>query len=246
MIIQSLQNPKIKHLQQLQNKKYRYTHQEFIAQGFKTCKSLLSANFTLKSIFMTESNYLQHQDDFLINETYLVTDEIMQKISTTITPTGIVGIFAMKQHDFIVTTNSAAFVQIQDPGNLGTLIRSACAMGLEAVYIVDSVDVYSPKVIQATTGTLAHIKFITCSWDILKSHMKSISLCALIVNSDKKPEDIDLKNSILVVGNEGQGLSEHIIGQCATHMTIPMKGHAESLNAAVAGSIAMYLKSQDK
>lgn len=246
MIIQSLQNPKIKHVQQLQNKKYRYNHQEFIAQGFKTCKSLLEAGFILKSIFMTESNYLQYQNDFLINETYVVTDEIMQKISTTTTPTGIVAIFAMKEHEFIATTNAAAFVQIQDPGNLGTLIRSACAMGLEAVYIVDSVDVYSPKVIQATTGTLSNIKFIACSWDVLKGKMKSVSLCALVVNSDTTPQNVDLKNNVLVIGNEGQGLSEHVIGQCNTRMTIPMQGNAESLNAAVAGSIAMYLKSQVK
>jgi len=245
MIIQSSQNPKIKHLQQLQNKKYRYTHQEFIAQGFKTCKSLLEADFKLKSIFMTESNYLQYQNDFLIDETFLVTDEIMKKISTTTTPTGIVAIFAIKEQEFIATTNAAALVQIQDPGNLGTLIRSACAMGLEAVYIVDSVDVYSPKVIQATTGTLSNIKFITCSWDVLKGNMKSISLCALVVNSGQKPENIALKDNVLVIGNEGQGLSEHVIGQCTTRMTIPMQGKAESLNAAVAGSIAMYLKSQN-
>lgn len=246
MIIQSLQNPKIKHLQQLQNKKYRNTHQEFIAQGFKTCKSLIDADFTLKSIFMTEQNYLDYQNDFLINETYVVSDEVMQKISTTTTPTGIVAVFATKQHEFVVTTNSAAFVQIQDPGNLGTLIRSACAMGLEAVYIIESVDVYSPKVIQATTGTLSNIKFITCSWDVFKGQMKSISLCALVVDSEKTPETIDLKKNVLVIGNEGQGLSEHVIGQCTTRMTIPMQGNAESLNAAVAGSIAMYLKSQAK
>ncbi len=246
MIIQSIQNPKIKHVQQLQNKKYRLKNQEFIAQGFKTCKTLLEAEFQLKSIFMTESNYLQHQDDFLINETYIVTDEIMERISTTTTSTGIVAVFGMKQQDFIATSNSAALVEIQDPGNLGTIVRSASAMGLEAVYLIDCVELYNPKVIQATTGSLKNLKIITCPWDFFKKHIGSISLCALVVDSGKKPEEIDLKNNVLVIGNEGQGLSSSIIKDCAEHMTIPMPGKTESLNAAIASSIAMYLKSQTK
>lgn len=246
MIIQSVQNPKIKHLQQLQNKKFRLKNQEFIAQGFKTCKTLLEAEFQLKSIYMTESNYLQHQDNFLINETYVVTDDIMERISTTTTPTGIVAIFGIKQQDFVATSNGAALIEIQDPGNLGTIIRSACAMGLQALYLIDCVDLYSPKVIQATTGSLKNLKIITCPWDFFKKNIGTISLCALIVDSGKKPEEIDLKNTILVIGNEGQGLSNSIIKDCTEHMTIPMPGKAESLNVAIASSIAMYLKSQIK
>lgn len=242
MIIQSVQNPKIKHLQQLQNKKYRLKNQEFIAQGFKTCKTLLEAKFELKSIFMTESNYLQHQNDFLIQETYLVTDEIMEKISTTTTATGIVGIFAIKQQEFIATANSAALVEIQDPGNLGTIIRSSSAMGLDAVYLIDCVDLYNPKVIQATTGALHNLKIITCPWDFFKKNIGSIPLCALVVQNGKKPEQIDLQNTVLVIGNEGQGLSNNVIKDCAEQMTIPMQGNTESLNAAIAASIAMYLK----
>ncbi len=246
MIIQSAQNPKIKHLVQLKNKSYRLKHQEFIAQGFKTCKTLVEADFKLISIFMTESNYLQYQTDFLINETYVVTDEIMKKISTTTTPTGIVGIFAIKEQDFVATTNGVALIEIQDPGNLGTIIRSASAMGIEAIYIIGSVDMYNPKVIQATTGTLKNLKIITCSWEFFKNNIGSTGLCALVVASGKNPEQIDLKNNILVIGNEGQGLSKNIIKDCTEQMTIPMHGKAESLNAAIAASIAMYLKSQVK
>jgi TrmH family RNA methyltransferase len=244
MIITSNQNPKIKHLVGLQGKNYRSKNKEFIAQGFKTCKTLVDSGFTLKSIFMTERMYLEHQNNFLINETYVVDDTIMQRISTTATPTGIVGIFEMKNEKLIATNDGAVLVNIQDPGNLGTLIRSACAMGLHALYLIDCVDFYNPKVIQASTGSILNLKILICTWNEFKDTIQSIPLCALVVESGQTPSNIDLKDSLIVIGNEGQGLSEAIIKQCTTRMTIPMPGKTESLNAAVAGSIAMYLKSQ--
>jgi TrmH family RNA methyltransferase len=244
MIISSSQNPKIKHLVALQGKNYRFKNKEFIAQGFKTCKTLIQSGFTLKSIFMTEPLYLEHQNDFLIDETYIVNDKIIEKISTTTTPSGIVAIFGMKDQELIATQNGAVLVNLQDPGNLGTLIRSASAMGLEALYLVDCVDFYNPKVIQATTGSILNLKIFMYKWHEIKNTLQAISLCALVVDSGQKPEAVDLKHSLLVIGNEGQGLPDQIINQCASRMTIPMPGNTESLNAAVAGSIAMYLKSQ--
>ncbi len=244
MIITSTQNPKIKHLVGLQGKNYRSKNKEFIAQGFKTCKTLLDSGFTLKSIFMTEPMYLEHQNNFLIDETYIVDDTIMQRISTTTTSTGIVAIFEMKNEKLTATDNGAALVNLQDPGNLGTLIRSASAMGLEALYLIDCVDFYNPKVIQATTGSILNLKIFICTWDEFKNSIQSIPLCALVVESGQTPNNIDLKHSLIVIGNEGQGLSDHILKQCTTRMTIPMPGKTESLNASVAGSIAMYLKSQ--
>jgi len=244
MIISSSQNPKIKHLVGLQGKHFRFKNKEFLAQGFKTCKTLMDSGFTLKSIFMTESMYLEHQNNFLIDETYIVDDAIMKRISTTTTPTGIVAIFDMKNSELIATSHAAALVNIQDPGNLGTLIRSASAMGLEALYLIDCVDFYNPKVIQATTGSILNLKIFICNWNDFKETIKSIPLCALVVDSGQKPDNINLQNNLIVIGNEGQGLPDSIIKQCTNLMTIPMPGKTESLNAAVAGSIAMYLKSQ--
>lgn len=246
MIITSNQNPKIKHLVGLQNKSYRSKNKEFIAQGFKTCKTLFDSGFKLKSIFFTEKLYLEHQNDFLIEDTYVVNDQIMKLISTTTTPTGVVAIFDMKQEELIASSNGAILVNIQDPGNLGTLIRSASAMGLEALYLIDCVDFYNPKVIQSTTGSILDLKIFINTWENLKEVLKTIPLCALVVDSGENPKNIDLKNSLIVIGNEGQGLPHFIINQSTTQMTIPMPGNTESLNAAVAGSIAMYLKSQAK
>lgn len=244
MIIQSISNPKIKHVVQLHNKNYRYKHQEFIAQGLKTCKSLLDGQFQLKSLFITQDLYLQHQQDFLIEDVYIVTDDIMKHISTTTTPTGIVGIFAMQSDTITATENAVVLYNIQDPGNVGTLIRSANAMNIDAIYFIDCVDIYNPKVIQATTGAVAATKLYQTSWQIFQQTIHGLSLCALTVQNGKKPNEIPLKNSILLIGNEGQGLPQNIIQNCTYTMTIPMPGNTESLNAAIAGSIAMYLKAQ--
>lgn len=243
MIIQSFHNPKIKHLVQLQNKNYRSKNHEFIAQGIKTCLTLMQSGYDLKAVFMTEPMYMQHQNDFLIEEVYLVTPEIMKHISTITTPAGIIGIFAIPNPELIASNNAIILHGIQDPGNLGTLIRTAAAMNLEAVYLIDSVDLYNPKVIQATTGSLATLKIYQTSWQQLQPIIAHIPICALVVISGQMPTDIPLSKSILIIGNEGQGLPQDIIQKCSYQLTIPMPGNTESLNAAVAGSIAMYLKS---
>lgn len=242
MIIQSTQNPNIKHVIHLHNKNFRAQEHEFIAQGLKTCKTLQDAGYRIKAIFMTEKMYASCQDEFLVPETHLVTDAIMQHMSTTVTATGILAIFEMVTHPLVATSNAAVLCGIQDPGNLGTLIRTASAMKLETLYLIESVDLYNPKVIQATTGALGNLKIVATSWEELSPVIGSIPTCALVVRSGKRPEQIPLRSSILVIGNEGQGLSEIIIKKCTYEMTIPMPGNTESLNAAVAGSIAMYLK----
>lgn len=242
MIIQSLQNPHIKHVVHLQQKNFRAQSREFIAQGLKTCLTLQEAGYTIKTIFMTEQMYSDHQDQFLVPDTHLVTNAIIKHISTTMTPTGIVAIFNMLDHPLIATQNSAVLYGIQDPGNLGTLIRTASAMHLDALYLIESVDLYNPKVIQATTGSLGTLKIIPTSWEVLQPVIAAMPTCALVVKSGQRPENLPLKPSILIIGNEGQGLPEHVMQHCTYQMTIPMPGNTESLNAAVAGSIAMYLK----
>jgi len=244
MIIQSFHNPKIKHLVQLQNKNYRSQNHEFIAQGIKTCLTLMQAGYDLKAVFMTEPIYMAHQNDFLIEEVYLITEEIMEHVSTMTTPAGIIGIFAIPNHELAASSNAVILHGIQDPGNLGTMIRTATAMNLEALYLIDTVDVYNPKVIQATTGSLASLKIYQTSWQEVQKVIANIPICALVVSSGQKPEELPLQKSILIIGNEGQGLPRDVIQACTYRMTIPMPGKIESLNAAVAGSIAMYLKSQ--
>lgn len=244
MIIQSLINPKIKHLVTLHTSSGRKKHQQFIAQGFKTCSTLIQTGFKLHSTYMTHPMYLQYQDQLETPESFVVTDEVMQKISTTITPSGIVALFDIPSTRPCTTSNAIALVNIQDPGNLGTMIRTAAAMAIDSIFLIEGVDPYNPKVIQATTGAIGQVNLIETNWDNFLQLCKPYTTCALVVDDGKTPEQLNLRDTILIIGNEGQGLPNEIINTCTHKLTIPMPGKTESLNAAVAGSIAMYLKSK--
>ena len=245
MIIQSLTNPKIRHIIHLHTKTCRYEYKQFIAQGLKTCITLLQSGYQLHSIYLNQETYERHGDNFPTDAIVIVTDAVIDKISTTMTPSGVVAVFEMPENKAISSNNAIALCNIQDPGNLGTLIRTAAAMKIETVYLIEGVDPFNPKVIQATAGTIAMVNIVQVKWPEFQEMCNNNKTCALVVHDGKSPESIDLKNSILIIGNESHGLPENIINACNEKMTIPMPGNTESLNAAVAGSIAMYLKNKN-
>lgn len=244
MIIQSLINPKVKHLVALQKKSYRAEHKQFIAQGATTYKTLLQAGYKLHSVFVTAQAHDEHHEILRPDTMFEVNDAIMAKISTTTTPTGIVAIFEIPESGPITAPNAIVLHNIQDPGNLGTLIRTAAAMGIKTVVTMQGVDPYHPKVIQATAGTIAFVNIVQANWPAFYKEHKQTPMCGLVVQGGQTPEELTLQEKILIIGNEGQGLPEEIVKACSHKLTIPMPGNTESLNAAVAGSIAMYLKSK--
>lgn len=138
-------------------------------------------------------------------------------------------------------TAGIVLAKLSDPGNVGTLIRTAVAMNVHTVVCVETVDPYSPKVVQASAGTLAAVNLVQLSWDELMQQKGNLQLCALIVSGGKKPSELTNSNTLLVIGSEAHGLPNDWFHACETTMTIEMPGNAESLNAAVAGSIALYL-----
>jgi len=241
--IESTQNNEVKHLVKLQKKSYRADHQEFIAQGLSVCTTLLQ-HYTPIAFYTTESSLQDAQNHFNSKTISLVSEQIMKKISTLTTPNGIVGIFKIPQIAWQADSNAIVLYNIQDPGNLGTLIRTAAAMNIKNVFLIQGVDPYNPKVIQSTAGTIGYLNLIPLSWQQFSDQHQSYNTCALVVENGQTPEDSNLTKSILVIGNEGQGLPQSAINSCSHKTTIPMPGKTESLNAAVAGSIAMYIKTQ--
>lgn len=254
MIIQSLINPKVKHLVALQKKTYRQEHKQFLAQGVNVYTTLLQAGLTLHSVFVTAQAHDEHHLVLKPDTMFVVTDAIMQKISTQEAPTGIVAIFAMP-NDFYKgldprsesgmtgMANAIVLHNIQDPGNMGTLIRTAAAMNIKTVVTIQGVDPYHPKVVQASAGALGYVNIVQTQWPIFYQTYKNIAMCALVVDGGQAPETISLQDCMLVIGNEAQGLPHEIIKSCNLKLTIPMPGKIESLNASMAGGIAMYLKS---
>ena len=242
--ISSKQNENIKKLKKLHSKSYRDQTNQFIAQGYRTFKTFLENKFELIELYCTDKAISKNEDELTKLNPTIISEEISSYVGTSQSPSGLIAVFEKREYPLTITSNSILLHEIQDPGNLGTLIRTAAAMNIENIFLTgNGVDPYSPKVVQSTAGTLSSIKIFKTEWEqFLKDH-KSIDKCALVVQNGSSPKDLNLSKSILIVGNEGQGLPDSVIDQCNKKMTLPMPGKTESLNAATAGSIALYLKS---
>lgn len=252
--ISSVQNEQVKHVVNLQNRWYRYEHNQFVAEGTRACSQLFE-KYQPVVIYMTESYYasftkictdkqaaecvIQKHEHLIIG----VAEHVMAKMSTSKNPSGICAIFNIPAELPLPQTGPGlVLADVSDPGNLGTLIRTAAAMNIKEIILVGGVDPYNSKVIQSTAGCMTIVNLYQTTWEKLVKQTQ-LQLCALVVKNGTTPDAINLKNKFLVVGNEAHGLSPQQIQACHDKMTIPMPGHAESLNAAVAGAIGLYVMS---
>lgn len=226
----------------LHDRKNRRAQKRYIAQGLRVCASLLQSGQKLQHLYATSSMLDQAQKLVSDHAITLVTDEVMEKISTTESPSGLLGVFLLPEPPKDKTlTSGVVLAQVTDPGNMGTLIRSCAAMGHKTVVIIEGTDAWSPKVVQASAGTLGMVHIMCMSWSDLLAAKQNTKLYALIVDGGKNPNQLDFTDTLLVVGNEASGIPAQWIADCDETLTLPMPGHAESLNAAIAGSIALYL-----
>ncbi len=174
----------------------------------------------------------------------------MAKISTNSTPAELFAVLERPKNtqETANLTTGSVLAQIADPGNMGTLIRTTAAMGFKTCVIVEGCDPWGPKVVQASAGTIGLINIVELSWPelVTKAAQAGLNLCALVVNQGLKPQTLDLSKSLIIVGNEANGLPELWVNDCQQKLTLPMPGNTESLNAAVAGSITLYLAGQKK
>jgi len=239
--ITSVQNELIKTISKLHIPKGRKAQQKFLAEGTRILTEFSDANWKPTELFSTE----QMEDtarELFKKEPVIVSDNVMKKLSTRVTPSGIIAVFSYQRETAPELSSGPVLVGITDPGNMGTLFRSAVAFGSETVVVVEGCDPYSPKVIQASAGAVAQINILNWSWEKLIKNKKEFNLCALVVKDGQSPEAFKAKKDLLlVIGNEAHGLSEEQIDDCDAQITLPMGEKSESLNAAIAGSIALYL-----
>ena len=240
--ITSRTNEEIKLVARLHQAKYREQYKQFIAEGKRVCSTLIEAGYQPHAMYVTE-DMLTTARSFVDEQLLvLVSDHVMEKISAATTPSGILGVFPIPQPPAPEKLSSGlVMVQIADPGNMGTLIRSAATMNAQSVVIIEGADPFSPKVIQATAGAIGYTTIFQLTWEQLITYKKDLTLCALVSAGGKNPQDVALKNALLVVGSEAHGIPHAWIEDCDERITLSMPGKTESLNAAVAGSIALYL-----
>ena len=238
MEITSLTNAKVKEWNKLHQKKYRDEQQLYLVEGKHLIDEAIKAD-ALESLIVTQESL----PTFTFKNTYIVTESIMKKLSTQTSIASCMGVCRKPVSLFAPKQRVLLLDDIQDPGNMGTLIRSAYSFGYEAVAASkNSVDFYNEKTIQATQGACFHIAL--SNMDLLETIVQlkmegfmvyALSLHdALPLTSFAKPEKL-----AILVGNEANGIHENLIEACSASIKIEMT-HFESLNAAVAGSIGMH------
>lgn len=237
--ITSLQHPLVKHLVKLREQRdYRYSQQTIVVEGLKP---ILELGPYIKKIIRTETAEPPSIDG---PEEWIVTEAVMKKISGMTSPEGIL---AEAQMPPFSTLSGCRFIlvldAINDPGNMGALIRTALALGWDGIYLLPNCcDPFNEKVIRAARG--AHFRFPLRMGDATELKALADELHLPIWAADlegKIPEQASMKTGgLLVLGNEAQGVSDSVKQYC-TKVTIPMPGPMESLNVAVAGGILMYL-----
>lgn len=239
--ITSRQNPDVIAIAKLGDLKQRKKQNRYLAEGLRTISTLLESQQNLQQLFVTE-NRLQDVQDLVDPQLItLVAMSVIKKISHLSSPSGIAGIFELPQTPSIKSLNSGiVLTHVTDPGNMGTLIRTCAAMGKKTVVVIEGVDPWNPKVVQASAGTIGLVNIFQLSWQELISYKKDLLLAGLVVSGGTSLDALDLKNALLVIGSEAHGIPQNWLSDCDTLITLPMPGGTESLNAAVAGSIVMY------
>lgn len=240
--ITSPDNPEIKNILKLHSSKERRKQKKFIAEGLRTIQTLINGKIKIDKIYLTENQINDIQNLISQDKIRIVTEKIIKKISATKTPSSLLGTFFIPQEPMLTDFGPGlVLAKISDPGNMGTLIRTAAACNVKTVIIIEGVDPWSPKVIQATAGAISFINIFHWNWQTLLKNKKNLQLCALVVKGGKSINKINKKNALIIVGSEAHGIPIEWQKQSDILITLDMPGKTESLNAAIAGSIATYL-----
>ncbi len=248
-----LSKNKIKYIQSLKLKKFRQKYNIFIAEGDKIAREILQDTSIKVNEIYAQSLWIQQHNELLskhINKTLTVSEAELKKISQLSTPNqvlilaeqlnAIIDISCIQQHFSLYLDG------IQDPGNLGTIIRIADWFGLPYVFCSPQcADLYNPKVLQASMGGFLRVKVISIPFSELIAQLDNIKVYGTVLDGNSVYKMNFEGAGILVIGNESKGISSEIQAQLTHKVAIPRFGGAESLNAAVAtGIITAIIKQQ--
>lgn len=254
--ITSKDNEKIKWLIKLrENRKSREESASFLTEGTRMAQEVLRCGLSLQQVFASEDGAARHVPlwDALCRKAqaaYLVSGSLEAKISSVKAPQGIYCVCKMPQRPPRQIAGSGdkflALDHLQDPGNLGTIIRTADAFGADGILLSEGcADCYSPKVLRSTMGSVFRLPVWTVPdlaqtlEDLKKEGFASFG-AALDDTAVRLGEFRFPQKTVTVVGNEGNGISQSVLNACEKTLYIPMKGEAESLNAGVAASLILW------
>jgi TrmH family RNA methyltransferase len=253
MELTSTSNPKVRWLRSIiDKKKIRQQEGVFVGEGVRLLEEAVRHNYSPKAVFYSEeltprAYDLVHSLEKMSNEIYKLPEWLFQKVGETQTTQGVVAVFETvtrfpKSPTFVLVLD-----QLRDPGNAGTLLRSALAMGVDAIIATPgTVELFSPKVVRAGMCVHFSLPLVEMDWSMIASTIKNNDstpftiLCTVVDGGTPIWESKPAFPLALVIGSEAHGVSKAGLALADQLVTIPMSGKAESLNAAIAGSIAMY------
>lgn len=252
-VISSKDNEFIKHIKKLKEKKYRDENKEFIIEGIKLIKEAIEEQSKIKQIVICDN--CQNSDVIPKDMMYeiakydciYVTEKIFKLISDVNTPQGILAIIEMSNDEASIDYSEDIIValdDIQDPGNLGTILRTVDSIGLKQILVSKgTADCYNPKVVRSTMGAIFRVNILEC--EDLEKTLKEVKkhkfeLVITSLQTENSIYDIDYNKKVIVIGNEANGVEQKIQDMADVKVKIPMLGKTESLNASVATGIVLY------
>ena len=251
--ITSKENKLIKNIIKLKEKKYRKEYNEYIIEGVKIVEEAIQEKAKIKQIIISEeainSELVQkHLKEDLTKIEYIqVPESIFKLISEVERPQGVLAVIEKEENGENIDLEQEiilALDDLQNPGNLGTIIRTLDSVGLKQILISKgTTDPYNSKVIRSTMGAIFRVKIVEC--ENLKETLKKLQnnnfkIMVTDLNTEKSIYDINLQKNVIVIGNEANGVSEEIKSIADIRAIIPMFGKTESLNASIATGVILY------
>lgn len=236
--ITSLANNQIKYFTSLNTKKIRQQEKKFLVEGFHLCEEAAKRGLLTDVLICEETDLIEGVNNFL------VTYDIIKKVTKTVSPQKIVGIVKMTNDFSYDYDHYLLFDDVNDPGNLGTIIRSAVAFGVKGIIMgPNTVDIYNDKVIRATQGAIFDIGFcyenLENAIGILKS--KKIEVFGTSLYNSVNLNDVSIPDKwAIILGNESRGVSKDLLAQTDVNIIIPISDKIESLNVSVSAGILLY------
>ncbi len=244
-MLTSKNNPKIKSAKKLLSRRGREKAGQYLIEGPHLLEAALEAGADLAEVFLT----LEHEADFKLANQTLISPEIAAELSDTQRDQGVFAVVNQDQKASFQPVSPAVLLLdgIQDPGNLGTLIRSADAFNYQDIYLgKGTVDPYSPKVVRSMQGSQFHVRLHQVVLEEAMASLRAAGYCLAATELNDQAQALETYNLKkhqkwgIILGNEGNGVRPEIIAASDISLYITMLGQAESLNVAIAGSIAMH------
>ncbi len=251
--ISSKDNKIIKYVSKLQTSaKFRREEGRFVAEGLRVCMEAVLSGAKVEILLISRSAYDKHKNELTdllkcAKDVYLVSDKAIGAACETKTPQGVICVIKTLDNNIDLDTINNKYIlleNVQDPSNLGTVLRTADALGINGVIMTrDCCDVYSPKVCRGAMGALYRVPFliINNAPEFIRTfNNKGRSFAAVVRNADNVATADFNGSALIAIGNEGNGLTDETINACSERITIKMCNNAESLNASIAAGILMW------